>query len=266
MKKTACFVAGTLVHTDQGLVPIEQLKVGDMVLSRSEHDPDAPNEYKRVFRTIKSAAKQKLSYVKYMVNVDGLNEQDGNRYVFCKDNHPFYINRLAYDSDSNSSTIAKRLGWTAAGLLGTIDYDEAIETLHRDKALAVVDPIADNNVIRVLWTAGSGCAVATIDEYGYGPLFDFRQGRPIAIGGGGIKMGSLSEMDWVSPEQEQIIYPSSDDDPNVQLYLSAAAGDYENYENYVYNIEVEDYHTYFVEKIGLWVHDTSSNKELVAHL
>ena len=36
----ACFVAGTLVHTDKGLVPIDQIKVGDMVLSRDENNPD----------------------------------------------------------------------------------------------------------------------------------------------------------------------------------------------------------------------------------
>lgn len=30
------FVAGTLVHTDKGLVPIQNIKVGDMVLSSPE--------------------------------------------------------------------------------------------------------------------------------------------------------------------------------------------------------------------------------------
>ena len=30
------FVAGTLIHTDKGLVPIQELKVGDMVLSKDE--------------------------------------------------------------------------------------------------------------------------------------------------------------------------------------------------------------------------------------
>ena len=33
----ACFVAGTLVHTKEGLVPIEQLKIGDWVLSKPEN-------------------------------------------------------------------------------------------------------------------------------------------------------------------------------------------------------------------------------------
>lgn len=30
------FAAGTLVHTDKGLVPIQDIKVGDLVLSMSE--------------------------------------------------------------------------------------------------------------------------------------------------------------------------------------------------------------------------------------
>lgn len=32
------FVAGTLVHTDKGLVPIQDIKVGDRVLSSLEHE------------------------------------------------------------------------------------------------------------------------------------------------------------------------------------------------------------------------------------
>jgi hypothetical protein len=32
------FCAGTLIHTDQGLVPIQDIKVGDLVLSKPESD------------------------------------------------------------------------------------------------------------------------------------------------------------------------------------------------------------------------------------
>ena len=32
---TSGFVGGTLVHTEEGLVPIEQLKIGDKVLSKA---------------------------------------------------------------------------------------------------------------------------------------------------------------------------------------------------------------------------------------
>ncbi len=41
------FVAGTLVHTDKGLVPIQDIKVGDRVLSKDENG-EGETEYKKV--------------------------------------------------------------------------------------------------------------------------------------------------------------------------------------------------------------------------
>lgn len=45
-----CFVAGTLIWTDNGRVPIEQIQVGDLVLSKPETN-DGPQAYKRVVKT-----------------------------------------------------------------------------------------------------------------------------------------------------------------------------------------------------------------------
>ena len=44
------FVAGTLIHTDQGLVPIQDIKVGDRVLSKLK-DGSGDIEYKPVVKT-----------------------------------------------------------------------------------------------------------------------------------------------------------------------------------------------------------------------
>ena len=49
-----CFVAGTLVHTKDGLKPIEQIKIGDWVLSRPAGSqgqvlPFAPTPHKLPF-------------------------------------------------------------------------------------------------------------------------------------------------------------------------------------------------------------------------
>ena len=60
MAQHACFIAGTLVHTDKGLVPINKIKVGDRVLSRDENNPDAENVYKRVVSTFKSVEKKRI--------------------------------------------------------------------------------------------------------------------------------------------------------------------------------------------------------------
>ena len=78
------FVAGTLVHTDQGLVPIEQLKVGDMVLSMPEEGV-GEKAYKRVVKTFKSPTKQKI-----MSPIEG---------IYCTDNHPFWVTKGRGRSD-----------------------------------------------------------------------------------------------------------------------------------------------------------------------
>lgn len=43
-------VAGALIHTDKGLVPIEQIKVGDRVLAKPEND-EGELAYKPVVNT-----------------------------------------------------------------------------------------------------------------------------------------------------------------------------------------------------------------------
>ncbi|MDD2775007.1 MAG: polymorphic toxin-type HINT domain-containing protein [Gallionella sp.] len=48
--KNGCFVAGTLVWTDKGQVPIEQIKVGDRVLSKPENG-SGEQTYKTVVNT-----------------------------------------------------------------------------------------------------------------------------------------------------------------------------------------------------------------------
>ncbi|MDE2419952.1 MAG: hypothetical protein KGO49_02075 [Gammaproteobacteria bacterium] len=245
------FVAGTLVHTDKGLVPIDQLKVGDLVLSRLESNPDAPNEYKKVINFIKSTSIQKISYVSYFIeDLDDSSKSDGFRYVFCTENHQFYINKLE-DTDISSPII--RMGWLASEMLGgLLSYIEGIETIIQDKVFGGVVPL-EHNENRTLIKRHNFFAQVTTDDDRSGPLIDFRQGRPIAVGG-----IWFSDVKYLSPQQEQITY--QEDDPNVQVIESLLSHVcWDDYEDYVYNIEVEDSHTYFVEKIGLWVHDASAN-------
>lgn len=58
-----CFVAGTLVHTKHGLVPIEQIKVGDWVLSKPDSG-EGEVTYKRVVDTFEFDDKE-IWYVEY---------------------------------------------------------------------------------------------------------------------------------------------------------------------------------------------------------
>lgn len=57
MKNIDCFVAGTLVHTSEGLKPIEQIRVGDWVLSKPEFG-EGEQAYKRVTKTVSFEEKE----------------------------------------------------------------------------------------------------------------------------------------------------------------------------------------------------------------
>ena len=132
---SACFVAGTLVHTDKGLVPIEQLKVGDLVLSKHESG-EGEVAYKRVLKTFKSPEKHKIiriAYVQpgsmdpdliktiidknngdYNVLSSEVSEPKISRefYIFCTENHPFWT---------------KESGWVAAKNIAESGFYDSIQ-------------------------------------------------------------------------------------------------------------------------------------------
>lgn len=64
------FAAGTLVHTDKGLVPIQDIKVGDLILSKpvlSKPESGIGDiEYKSVISTFKSSEKKRVFKVEYL--------------------------------------------------------------------------------------------------------------------------------------------------------------------------------------------------------
>ncbi|RHX84748.1 TIGR04388 family protein [Leptospira stimsonii] len=73
-----CFVAGTLVHTKRGLVPIETIQVGDEVLSYNESGETT--EYNRVLKT----------YIREAESIYRLTYENG-RVIETTASHPFQI-------------------------------------------------------------------------------------------------------------------------------------------------------------------------------
>jgi hypothetical protein len=82
-----CFAAGTLVLTPEGPKPIEQIKAGDYVLSRDEHNVAGKIEPKRVEKTSNGHAELVALHV-------------GGQVLRATKEHPFFVNEK---------------GWTAAG-------------------------------------------------------------------------------------------------------------------------------------------------------
>jgi Pretoxin HINT domain len=78
---TACFVAGTLVHTDKGLVPIEKLRVGDKVLAQPEMKGE--QAYKRVVNTFEFEDKDVYLLI--------FGTQDKVDQLVATGNHPFWV-------------------------------------------------------------------------------------------------------------------------------------------------------------------------------
>ena len=256
----ACFVAGTLVHTDKGLVPIEQIQVGDRVLSRDAQHPDGENVYKRVTSTFKSTEKKRIIYQSF-------DTRHGTGYLFCSEDHPFWTDRLIqHDVDENGAEtlLRKPIGWTAAidlegaerHALRTFDHDVAYVSTFEDrqKLLGAIDADPDCKIVRVYNPS---------DAMG---IVDFRSGKPVILKGGGINFNSATSVmtGALLPTEAVHEYPASDDHPDIQAInplLAYGVYDHE-YHDYVYNIEVADTHTYFVGHTGIWVHNCSTTPAL----
>jgi hypothetical protein len=72
-----CFTAGTLILTDEGEKPIEEIKVGDKVLSRNEETGE--QAYKEVTHLFCNEKE-----IIYEITVD-------NQVIETTDNHPFWV-------------------------------------------------------------------------------------------------------------------------------------------------------------------------------
>ncbi len=74
-----CFTAGTMVLTDEGEKPIEEIAVGDKVLAKSEYDSNGELAYKEVTALYRN---QRDDIIKLYV---------GEQVIETTDNHPFWV-------------------------------------------------------------------------------------------------------------------------------------------------------------------------------
>ena len=244
------FVAGTLVHTDKGLVPIEQLKIGDMVLSKHESG-QVEKAYKRVVSTFKSAEKLPIMRVSFWgQRIDG---KRGHMHIFCTDNHPFLV-------------IGK--GWRLASQL--IDHESGDSDSLIDlnaKPIDLIDYMCFLRTTSVPDIALSANSIEWKQHDGFSMMIDFRGNKPILVGGGGSLFSGISDSRSWHPDEDIHYLPKNDTDDETQFYYQAINEDFRRaddelfnnlYRAYVYNIEVEDFHTYFIGKAGILTHDSAN--------
>lgn len=261
----AGFVAGTLVHTNKGLVPIQDIKVGDMLLSKDESG-EGELIYKPVVRTIKSATKQKI-----ISPVEG---------IYCTDNHPFW--RHVYREYKSR--------WVAAEFITSNDIVHHIfpERDHQDKVLDIYGRYHED--VHDPYQIGGNYVIATSDPkvaLYMGSLFDkhdepgqidmgvvdFRNGKTVEVltNDEDSFLGDYSYskdgsepyakfhkfLDKANPEHriEIAYYSKLLEAYRVPSWESNFKSSSSAHAEYVYNIEVPDTHTYFVGSSGIWVHD-----------
>lgn len=204
-QNAGCFVAGTLVHTKDGLKPIEQIKVGDYVLSQPEMKGE--RAYKRVTRTFEYDDKQ-IFIISYYRNDDS--EQGFEiETIGVTGNHPFWL---------------VGVGWTRAD--------------HLDNSNGHMLELLDGTTVTLV----SSVPLVKMQQEGYAwardvlgvPSNDF-SGNKVSLQNGSITFEfEPSYPDWKCESEH----------PEDAYYRAK-----------VFNIEVEGFHTYYVGKFGVWVHN-----------
>jgi hypothetical protein len=208
----ACFAKGTLVHTKEGLKPIEQIQVGDWVLSKPENGGE--QAYKRVLKTF-AHEPQRIAQLQYTLPGQDLEDlirrgqgiQTG--HINTTLNHPFWT---------------KEEGWTAPRHM----QDNGASGFHfqdkngGDLQCWTIQNIYLSDQPNVGWTSNRWPENVETDK---GSLWDYAKHRLVAA--------SEFPPDDIAEGERQ--------DP----YFKAP----------VYNLEVEDFHTYYVGEHGIWVHN-----------
>ncbi len=199
----ACFAAGTLVHTKEGLVPIEQIKVGDWVLSKPENGGE--QAYKRVLKTFAHEPTRVMD-IRYAL----LDNVDLAFPIVCTLNHPFWVVDEGWIASEDLPTSTRISG-------SKFELCDGTQAVIRDKIKIYV-----SDQPSVGWKPAH---MGAVDEQG--SLWDYANRKLIASNVFAIEAVKYEEME----------------DPYLKLP--------------VYNLEVEDFHTYYVGKHGVWVHNTN---------
>lgn len=334
------FVSGTLIHTDKGLVPIQELKVGDMVLSRDEHNPDGALAYKRVLNTFVSSSQQKIFKIEYeasrILRLENLIQAvaDNPRFndslaiqhycqqmikehrmfdkykgwasktaispcyfaLYCTEDQILWLKELSWASILDKNENIKQ--WKPTGYEHNytlmnfsnipMKYDvehSLLPTNIPDVAVQVYESnMTPDNEDELPWVYG---------------VYDFRSGKPIEV----MNFTSVPRERYdLKANVDNIILSGDKNDPRVAELLrkngfligseiydhaqgyfeidedgnnlktkssvygnngteaqkqadKAKRDEYKYYKTRVYSIEVEDYHTYFVDRLGIWCHD-----------
>lgn len=260
IRKIGCFAAGTLVHTQEGLRPIEQIKVGDYVLSKPEIGFGEVS-YKRVINTFEYEDKEVWYIEAWMPDSQRLNtDEDRPNHIamlVVTGNHPFWVvNADAFypreNVDLSDATDAYPSAWLRAD-----ELEEGIVLQAHDNRYAQIKEV--KKLIR-MGTPGYGWYRDEWEQdyMEYGWVVNVNGQRPARCSGVLPGEPELVPLDVNAKSRfsfKQAIFLNDGvdwEEGNDDIYLTTK----------VYNLEVEDNHTYFVDHMGVWVHNADCGENL----
>ena len=230
------FVAGTLVHTDKGLVPIQEIKVGDRVLSRPEWGgKNVPTEYKRASRAFCSGEDEIIR----------LNCQKDSEYG--DPDAPIYFefmtpNHSIWDQEINNWVPASEI--EIGTLLSSVENKDNLRVVWVDKVwdsysknVGLANPIFAKEDLEA-------DIMFKFEDTGYKVVYkEFNSDYYI----------NESIVDKLDIKQVLEIHRN--------FVSKSWAGNKKPIQVPVLNLEVEGFHTYFIGETGIWVHDSTANAE-----
>lgn len=219
--RAACFVAGTLVHTQQGLVPIEKLKVGDYVLSKPESG-EGEQSYQRVTETFVHEEQEIL-----LIDIDGYSVQDHEAAIktgalvddsadfplIVTANHPFWVVGKGWVEALRLKPGVDVIVIADGSHHGVGNKHRVVRTLNKDTGWLI---------------RGTFCPI----------VFTENVSRIIDLSNNAIS-SSYEIEDRVENE-------------GVEWWDEC---EQDRMRRTVYNITVENTHTYYVGELGVWVHN-----------
>ncbi len=270
-KSESGFVAGTLVHTKEGLRPIEQIKVGDYVLSKSENGEGEPS-YRRVSGA-SEYSDQEVWYVPYQGRRQKLPKEE---FVIVSTNQLFWISEITncgfadYVPEEIRKSPGIRNTWLRTVDLFRQDQDmngvvsnlvngheilfqylgPLVGGIHKQGSTIIgtsegdldTAPLGVNpsDVGAVYWP-GRG-----IGDGNDGTGINFSRGYPEYLGKDsyGAPLGVFPDWDVELP------YKHLDDDAVANITIGRVP-----FLRKVYNLEIEKHHAYYVGEGGVLVHD-----------
>jgi hypothetical protein len=226
----ACFAAGTLVHTDKGLVPIEKIRVGTRVLSQPELG--GALDYRRVTDRIAT-----LDQIVFAVQVKPERSGAALMTLITTHGHPFWVETPAQNPSANTN-----------GLLSGDALDKAKHWVAAEQlAVGQILQLADGT--RALVRATGVVHKTQHADIGFVASHDAPTGIVLSLPTG---LGLLNEP--IVPASAERLDALENAGP-LQLAEPLKAT--------VYNLTVDEFHTYYVADLGVWVHNTYGGPEAV---